>query len=192
MQRENGIVIGLVDDLDDPENLGRVRVRYPCLGGERSTWARLVTPMGGKNRGLFLRPEKEDEVFVAFEQGEPRRPYILGSLWSQEDPPPKDDGNQKKNNWRFIRSRSGHLLKFDDTDGAERIEIIDKTGQHSVTIDASGKKISIVCGDGNIEINAPAGKLSVDAKEISLNASQSMSITTKGPLTISGQTVAIN
>ena len=27
MQRENGIVIGIVTDLDDPERLGRVRVQ---------------------------------------------------------------------------------------------------------------------------------------------------------------------
>src|SRR5262245_4531957 len=147
MQRENGIVIGLVEDLDDPESLGRVRVTYPCFGDKLSAWARLATPMGGKSCGLFLRPDRKNEVLVAFEQGEPRRPYIIGSLWSKDDPPPADDGRKVDNNWRFFRSRSGHLFKFDDTQGAERIELIDKTGQHSLTIDASGKKITLVCGD---------------------------------------------
>ena len=54
MQRENGIVIAIVADLDDPEQLGRVRVRYPHLNDQLSDWARLATPMGGKSRGLFF------------------------------------------------------------------------------------------------------------------------------------------
>ena len=81
-QQVNGIVIGLVTDLADPENLGRVRARYPYLGDEISDWARLVTPMAGKDRGVFFRPEVGDEVLVAFELGDVRRPYVLGSLWS--------------------------------------------------------------------------------------------------------------
>src|ERR1700722_18925249 len=105
--RDNGIVIGIVDDLDDPEKLGRVRVKLPHLGGQMSDWAYLVTPMAGNNRGLFLRPEKNDQVLLAFSQGDPRFPYILGSMWSKPDPPPPDDGDAVKNNWRFIKSRSG-------------------------------------------------------------------------------------
>ena len=140
MQRENGIVIGIVADLDDQEELGRVRVRFPHLNDQMSDWARLATPMGGKERGLFFRPEKEDEVLVAFEHGDPRRPYIVGSLWSKPDPPPGDDGKRVENNWRFFRSRSGHLLKFDDTSGAERIEIVGKGGEHKVVVDVSGQE----------------------------------------------------
>ena len=83
MQRENGIVIGVVVDLDDPEQLGRVRVKFPHLNDEVSDWSRLATPLGGKDRGWFLRPEKDDEVLVACEQGDPRRTYVVGSLWKK-------------------------------------------------------------------------------------------------------------
>ena len=44
----NGIVIGVVTNLDDPEKLGRVRVQLPHLDDELSDWARLVSPMAGK------------------------------------------------------------------------------------------------------------------------------------------------
>src|SRR5581483_3964040 len=126
--RENGIMIGVVADLADPDRLGRVRVRFPCLADQLSDWARLATPMAGAGRGFFMRPEVGDEVLVGFELGEPRRPYVLGALWSKKDQPPPDDGNASKNNWRFIQSRSGHIVKLDDTQGKEKIEVIDKTG----------------------------------------------------------------
>ena len=192
MQRENGIVIGIVADLDDPEQLGRVRVKLPHLNDELSDWSRLASPLGGKNRGWFLRPEKDDEVLVACEHGDPRRTYVVGSLWSKVDPPPADDGKKVDNNWRFFQSRSGHLLKFDDTSGAERIEIVGKGGQHKLVIDVSGKKIEISCSSGDIAVSAPSGKLSIDASQVEIKAKTTMNIEADGSMTIRGKTVAIN
>jgi uncharacterized protein involved in type VI secretion and phage assembly len=192
VQRENGIVIGIVADLDDPEQLGRVRVKFPHLNDELSDWARLATPMGGKDRGLFFRPEKEDEVLVAHEHGDPRRAYVVGSVWSKTDPPPADDGKKVDNNWRFFRSRSGHLMKFDDTSGSERIEIVGKGGNHKLVIDVSGKKIEISCSSGDIAVSAAAGKVSVEAKDIEIKAQSSLTVEAGGSMTIKGKTVAIN
>jgi uncharacterized protein involved in type VI secretion and phage assembly len=192
MQRENGVVIGIVADLDDPEQLGRVRVKLPHLNDELSDWSRLASPLGGKNRGWFLRPEKDDEVLVACEHGDPRRTYVVGSLWSKVDPPPADDGKKVDNNWRFFQSRSGHLLKFDDTSGAERIEIVGKGGQHKLVIDVSGKKIEISCSSGDIAVSAPSGKLSIDASQVEIKAKTTMNIEADGSMTIRGKTVAIN
>jgi len=193
MRRENGIVIGIVADLDDRESLGRVRVKFPHLNDELSDWARIASPMGGKNRGLFFRPEREDEVLVAFEHGDPRRPYIVGAVWSKADPPPADDGQREKNNWRFFRSRAGHVLKFDDTSGAERIEITGNGGKQQVVIDVSGAKISITCSSGDISLSAPQGNVSIDAQQVSIKAKNSMTLQVSGgDMTIQGQNVAIN
>ncbi len=136
----NGIVIGEVCDLEDPDKLGRVRVTFPHLGGVKSDWAKLVSPMAGKERGIFFRPEKGDEVLVAFEHNDGNRPYILGSLWSQVDTPPPSEGSAKDNNIRFIRSRSGHILRLDDTKGKEKIEFINKDSQRRIVIDCDQKK----------------------------------------------------
>jgi uncharacterized protein involved in type VI secretion and phage assembly len=188
----NGIVIGVVSDLDDPEGIGRVRVTYPHLNDAPSDWARLVTPMAGADRGVFFRPEVEDEVLIAFEHGDPRRPYVLGSLWSKTDTPPADDGATTDNNWRFIKSRSGHVVRLDDTQGSERIEIVDKDGARKIVIDASGQKIQIVCDRGDVEVTASGGTVRVDAKTVSIKSSAEMSIEAGGPLTIKGATVDIN
>jgi len=192
MQRENGILVGIVTDLKDPEGLGRVRVRFPYLGDQQSSWAKISTPMAGKNRGFFFRPEVDDELLVAFEMGDPRRPYVLGALWSKTDTPPSDDGKAEKNNWRFIRSRSGHILKFDDTKGSERIEIIEKDGKHTIVIDSSGDKIQILCDSGNVEIRASAGKVQIDAGEAEIKASGNMTLQAGGQMTIKGSVVNIN
>ena len=192
MQRENGIVIGVVADLDDPERLGRVRVKLPHLNDEVSDWSRQATPMGGRDRGLFFRPEVGDEVLVACEQGDPRRTVVVGALWSKVDPPPEDDGNATDNNWRFFRSRSGHLLKFDDTASAERIEIIGTGGDHKLVIDVSGRQIAITCSSGDVAISAPTGKVSIDANAVEIKATTTLTLEAQGALTVKGSTVAIN
>jgi uncharacterized protein involved in type VI secretion and phage assembly len=192
MQRENGILIGTVADLEDPDGLGRVRVKFPTLDNKLSYWAKIAAPMAGKDRGFFFRPEVDDELLVAFEMGDPRRPYVLGALWSKVDTPPPDDGKPKDNNWRFIKSRSGHILKFDDTKGSERIEIIDKDKKHKIVIDSSGDKIQIICDSGNVEIKATAGKIQVEASEAEIKTTGNMTLQAGGQMTIKGSVVNIN
>lgn len=188
---DNGIVIGLVTSLDDPQKLNRVRVKFPHLGDTQSDWARVVTPMGGNGRGLVVLPEVDDEVLVAFEHNDVRRPYVMGALWSQTDAPPQNDGQTTSNNWRFIRSRSGHVIKLDDTSGSERIEVVDKDASRRIVIDSSGDAIRIQCDGGTIEITA-GGELKVHGSSVSVTADQDMSLTANGRLTLRGATVGIN
>lgn len=190
--QNGGVLIGIVSDLDDPERLGRVKVRYPTLGDQESDWARLVAAGAGKDRGLFSRPEVGDEVLVAFELGDPRRPCVLGGLWSKTDPPPKDDGNAEDNNWRFIQSRSGHVIKLDDTRGAELIEIVDKDGRRRVLLDSANKKIQVTCDDGDVEVTSGSGKVKVEAVTVEIKASANLTIEAGAALKIKGATVDIN
>jgi uncharacterized protein involved in type VI secretion and phage assembly len=172
----NGIVTGVVVDLEDPEKLGRVKVNYPHLDGKQSNWARLVSPMAGASRGVFFRPEVGDEVLVAFLHGDMRYPLILGSLWNGKDKPPADDGKAKENNWRFIKSRSGHVIKLDDTKSEETIEIIDKSNKHKIVIDSANKKLRITCDVGDIELKAPDGTILLDAKVIEMKSAENSSL----------------
>lgn len=188
----NGIVIGIVSDLDDPERIGRVQVTYPYREDQVSGWARLVTPMGGKQRGLLMRPEVGDEVLVGYEQGDPRRPYVLGAVWSTADNPPPDDGQQTENNLRLIQSRSGHRFVLDDTSGAERIVIVDKDGARTIVIDSAGQSIQISCDSGDISLSAPTGQVSISASSISIKADAEIEIQAGAALTLTGATISIN
>src|SRR6266566_8102715 len=72
-----GVYPATVSDIVDPNNQGRVKVRLPWspdpAGSTYEVWARLATMMGGNNRGSWFIPDKDDEVLVAFEGGNPRR-----------------------------------------------------------------------------------------------------------------------
>ena len=84
-----GPVVGIVTNNEDPGGLGRVKLFLPWPSDENETdWARVCTPMAGKERGIFFLPEVEDEVLVVFEHGDPRRPVVLGGLWNGVDKPP--------------------------------------------------------------------------------------------------------
>lgn len=162
--QDNGLVVGVVDDLADPDGLGRVRVKLPHLDNALSDWAPLVSPMGGKNRGIAFRPEREDTVLVAFELGDPRRPYVLGAFWSQPSPPPDLGDPAKENNWRVIRSRSGHVVRLDDTAGAERIEVIDAKERLKIVVDTAANEIALTADGGTVRVEASTVEISADVK----------------------------
>ncbi|QUQ65636.1 phage baseplate assembly protein V [Kutzneria sp. CA-103260] len=187
-----GLLVGVVTDLDDPDKLARVRVSFPELGGVQSDWAGLVTLMAGDKRGSLFRPEKGDEVIVGFLQGDMRAPYVLGGVWNQPEPPPPDDGKPTENNWRFFTSRSGHVLRFDDTKGAEKIEVIDKDGKRRVVLDSANSKITVSADEGDVEVDAPNGTIKLSGRSIELHATTTLSLTADQGLTISGKTVDIN
>jgi len=165
-----GVVVAIVTDNKDTEEQGRVKIKFPWMGDEAGeAWARLVTLMGGNNRGTVFYPEVGDEVLVAFEQGNINYPYMIGALWNGVDKPPEKNSDGK-NNIKMIKTRSGHIIKLDDTDGSEKIEIIDKTEGNKISIDSANNKISIVSA-GDIELLASDGKITIDATEIEIKSS---------------------
>jgi uncharacterized protein involved in type VI secretion and phage assembly len=194
-----GVTIGIVTNNQDPDGLGRVKLKFPWLSeNDESFWARVLAPMAGKQRGFYFLPEVDDEVLVAFEHGQIEFPYVLGALWNGKDKPPatNDDG---KNNLRVIKSRSGHLIRLDDTDGSEKIEIIDKSGKNSVVID-SGQNTITISADADITITSASGKLKLSGQSIELSAksdvkieaSAGMDLKANAQMKIKGATVDIN
>ena len=170
-----GVMPALVTSNTDPEMLGRVRVKFPWMPDDTldSAWARLALPGAGADRGLFFVPEVDDEVLVAFEQGDPSLPYVVGALWNRKDKPPKAPAGVAiaagKVNQRIMQSRTGHVIVLDDTQGQEKIIIQDKTGKNSIMIDSVKNSMDItVQGDLTIDVG---GKMTVKSKmEYSLNA----------------------
>ena len=194
-----GVTVGVVTNNQDPDGLGRVKVKLPWLSDDvESHWARIVTPMAGNDRGLFFLPEVDDEVLVAFEHGSPEFPYVLGALWNGKDKAPEtnDDG---ENNMRTIKSRSGHVVRLDDTDGSEKIEIVDGSGANSVVISTADNSITITA-DADITIESGSGKLILSGNgieiksqaEVKVEAGANMDLKASGQLNIKGSTVNIN
>jgi phage protein D len=189
-----GVVVGIVTNVKDPDNLARVKVKYPSITESlESHWARLVTPMAGSGRGIEFIPEVNDEVLVAFEYNDINRPYIIGGLWNGTEKPPESNDNivssDGKIQKRIIKSRSGHIITFDDTQSAEQISIVDKSGQKILLESGSGKeKIQIIDKTGT-------SKIVMDAvnRSVSIESAMDLNIKATGKIQIDGQTgVTIN
>jgi phage protein D/phage baseplate assembly protein gpV len=173
-----GVVVGIVTNVNDPDGLARVKVKYPTISDQlESNWARLLTPMAGAGRGIEFIPEVNDEVLVAFEYDDINKPYILGSLWNGKDKPPEatnsivSSGKVQK---RIIRSRSGHIITLDDSDGKEKITIIDKTGKNSIEIDSAKNSLTIKT-DGVINMETK-DDVKIKGKNIAFEASANVTM----------------
>ncbi len=178
-----GLVIGIVTDNDDPEQQGRVKVKYPWLSAEvESDWARIVTLGGGPTRGICFLPEVQDEVLLGFELGDFDHPYVLGGLWNGQDLPPPPEKIQKLVDGagrvlqRVIRTRAGNEIRFDEDSSGQQNAISVKT--------VTGYSLTLSDTQG-IEISSPKGDLKLSSKgRIIINGTSGVEI--------KGSTVQIN
>ena len=186
----------LVTNNTDPDGLGRIKVQYPWSSDtNESYWARVVTFMSGSDFGAFFMPEVEDEVLVAFLNGDVENPVVIGSLWNQNELPPESNSNGD-NNIRMIRSRSGHEIKFDDNDEASSSKLeIKSSGGHSVVFDDSSGSEKVTLKDsagGSVELDAASKKITIkSSSEIAMEAPM-ITIKADATLTLKGGLVKIN
>jgi len=170
-----GAFPALVTDIVDPEGLGRVKIALPwspdTAGARYETWARLATFMAGNNRGSWFIPDVDDEVLIVFEGGDPRRPYVIGSLWNGKDKPPESMDGAGKNFKKVLRSRNGVKLTMDDNDGREQF-ILETPGGQKLTLKDGPGSVEIVDSNGNsIKMEASGITITASAK-VTINASQ--------------------
>ncbi len=158
-----GIYPALVVDIVDPMALGRIKVKFPTFGRDAAgvtAWATMVTPYADRDQGLEILPEVDSQVIVAFEAGDPARPYILGACWNGQASLP--ESANAANNLRTLKTRSGSLLQFDDTQGASKVTLSMASG-HSVVLDDAAQSVTVRHANGCvIEINV-AGQVSITA-----------------------------
>ena len=170
-----GVYPALVSDINDPDGLGRVKVTLPWApdsGGSRyDSWARIATLMAGNNRGTWFIPDVGDEVLVAFEGGDPRRPFVLGGLWNGTDAPPDSMDGAGKNFRKVIRSRNGVKITLDDTDGQEKL-ILETPGGQKMTMKDGPGAVEIVDSNGNSVKLETSGITVTASAKVTINASQ--------------------
>jgi len=170
-----GVYPALVSDINDPDGLGRVKVTLPWApdsGGSRyDSWARIATLMAGNNRGTWFIPDVGDEVLVAFEGGDPRRPFVLGGLWNGTDAPPESMDGAGKNFIKVIRSRNGVKITLDDNDGQEKL-ILETPGGQKMTMKDGPGTVEIVDSNGNSVKLETSGITVTASAKVTINASQ--------------------
>ena len=180
----NGTVVGIVLDNVDPDGMHRVLVKYPVESGEelKSSWCRMLTPMAGKMRGLVMLPDIGTEVMLAFAYRS-MSPLITGGVYNgaadKPEPYHNDDSNNDK---RVFWSRNDHMIIFDDTEGAEKIQLgaqaptrLDVTSAPIFqTLDAAEKTITEYSDKDTIWEGVET--ISIKCKDFKLEASKSVAI----------------
>jgi phage protein D len=196
----SGLVVGIVTNNDDPDKLGRVRVKYPALGDDtEGWWARVTAPQAGADRGVLMTPLVGDEVVVGFEGGDARRPYVLGSVWNGKAKP-----NQLSQVNGSLGITSPKSIAIQATDGT--ITITSKkgregTGDLTITADGtvSGKATRDVKLEATGQMSAEAatvavkskGQLSVEGAIVTVKANGQVSIESSGAVQIKGTAVTV-
>ena len=177
-----GVYPAIVTAIVDSENLGRIEIKFPWLGTEGDdvrAMATLCTPYADDNQGFEMLPAVDSQVVVAFEAGNLRRPYIIGACWNGSEKLPQ--APEQANNKRVIRTRSGSLLEFDDTDGASKVTVSMQSG-HKLVLDDSAQEVKLAHANGCIiKMNA--------AGQISLTANATVEVTASAVNVHSGTTI---
>lgn len=169
----------IVVDNNDPELLGRIRLKVPEIFGENliTDWAfgkvGITGSDGTHEKGDFHIPNIGDAVWCEFESGNPNYPVWSGTWYSQNTPPPalaqgtadstvqsvfpatpevKDPYAAKYPYNHVFKTLSGHTVEFDDTPEHERIKIYHASGTF-VDIDTAGNVRIKVVGNVYSEVN---------------------------------------
>lgn len=161
------IQIATVTENNDPDGLGRIRVQLPWQKplGEMTPWLRMMTPHAGSDKGFHFIPELGEEVVVNFEGGNAEKPFVAGAMYNGSAKP--NSWQTDANNIKAIRSRSGHTVELNDTDGGEMITISDK----------NSNIIQFDTVNSSIMISAPEN-LILQSKNMEIRATENLKIAT--------------
>jgi uncharacterized protein involved in type VI secretion and phage assembly len=190
----SSMVVGVVTQTSDPDGLGRVRVKYPALGDDaEGWWARIASPAAGTGRGVLMMPVAGDEVVLAFEQGDPRRPYVLGAVWNGQAKPGDD----------LVKQDGSFALASDHdvTVNARGNTTVNTQGNTTIStkqdLKLTGQTISAQATGGQVEIKGATvtvqadGSVTIKGATITVQAQGSLSLQASGQVQISGAMVMI-
>jgi uncharacterized protein involved in type VI secretion and phage assembly len=105
-----GLTLGRVIDIEDPENLGRVKLTYHTLGDDApSDWVPVASISAGPDAGAYFMPDLDDVAVVGFIAGHINQPIALGFIWTGDGAPPGASPRE-----RMFKSRKGHALTLSD------------------------------------------------------------------------------
>jgi uncharacterized protein involved in type VI secretion and phage assembly len=187
-----GVAVAVVTNVDDEENLGRVKLKYPWMAEDaESDWARLAIIGGGPEAGFAAIPAVGDEVLVAFAHGDFSQPYVLGGLWNGQNKLPPETKKASKGEQPLVRewrSRSGHFIAMHD-DADKKLQIQTARG-YTITLDDKNRNIAIR-GPGNLKINMNNEITIEGGANINIKAGGDMTIEARNVLNLKGRQVNI-
>jgi hypothetical protein len=137
---------GKVENINDPKNLNRVKVR--CFGFYDDNiplkdlpWATVMMPVTSaslKGNGGNHHLEVGSWVVGFFRDGPSAQdPMVMGSIATQTDST-QDIPTESSVDNKVYKSKAGHLIEIDNTDGAEEVRITHGKKGSYIKIDKNG------------------------------------------------------
>lgn len=197
----HGVVIAQVTNNDDPDKVGRVKLKFPWLSDTyESDWARMTQFGAGPDSGAVFLPEVNDEVLVAFEFGDVRRPIVVGSLYNGKDKPRLGDGllDNGKVKRRGVVSRKGHRFILFDDPGKSGIALLTSDSSIKVSLNETKKEIHVVC-KGKVRIEAEDDvsisskkKVSIEGDQVEMTGKSGVKVSSNSAVEVSGKPIKLN
>ena len=194
--RLDSVVTGIVTNNNDPEKFGRVQVKLPAVSDQESFWVPVLLPAAGKERGLSMLPVPGEHVAIAFENGDPSYPYVLGSMFDGKDTPGDElavtDGSFAMKSDKKALFAAKEDIKLRSDKGKWEIEvhgdIKETTKQGGYTGDIAGAYKLTAKQAITIESNQ---SVTIKAPQITVQAQGTLSVESQGQLSLKGAQVQI-
>ncbi len=171
--------LGIISQVNDPENLGRVRAVLPTYDDIETDWLDVVIPGAGANKGIIALPDVDDNVLILLINEDPAQSVVLGGLYGTQQLPDTGVEGGAIKRYTFV-TPGGQRVKLDDqeqtvllenSDGstiemhADEIKVAHKNGSyleltanqytmHSATkliLEAPGKDVTIAANSINFK-----------------------------------------
>jgi type VI secretion system secreted protein VgrG len=191
------LVVGQEGEEIDVDSLGRILVQfYWDRKKSPSRRVRVAQFWAGTQRGALFTPRIGDEVRIGYEEGDPDRPLVVGSVYNNENAVPMKLPGQKNNSGILTKSTKNSdgysFLLFNDTAGSEVVKIRAQKDLRFKALnnelrDIGGSQAENIGGDETITVGGPSGggHWTVEAaKEIHLSVSHGSSDVDMTPTSI--------
>lgn len=142
-----GLVEAVVLSYEDPDEKGRVQVRYASGDDEHVVWARVASLYTTSEAGIQIVPALDSIVLVFFINGDPNNAVVFGSVWTPMIPMPMPIKRDGKTEISCIKmSKDGTLMEWGNKQGEETFKIVTPGG---MTFLMNDKDKIFMIGDEN-------------------------------------------
>ncbi|MGH3520320.1 MAG: phage baseplate assembly protein V, partial [Haloechinothrix sp.] len=169
----SAVTLGVVTEVDDPDNLGRVRVSLLSHGEADVGWLGVLCPGAGQDKGLVVLPDTGDTVLVCLPHGAVGG-IVLGSLYGGIEPPDSGVHNGSVRRWS-LRTADGQSVTVDDS--AHRVTVADRAGS---VVDLAPGQVTLHAAT-DLLIQAPGRAITVRARTVDFVHAPSSEAPPAGP-----------
>ena len=173
---ESAVVVGPAGDEIFTDKYGRVKVQFfwdrrGKKDDKSSCWVRVSTVWAGKGWGMIATPRIGQEVLVAYINGDPEDPIIVGRVYNAEQMPPYAlPANKTQSGIKTRSTLNGSPDNFNE------IRFEDKKGSEELYIHAEKNKTIVVENDRASKVGHDNSESVGNDETINIGNDQSISV----------------